>query len=85
MPSLGGWEWIILGGIVLLAIPVLIVVLVVWAVRRSRTQAPQQAVTFYGQPPAVDSRLAEADRLLQSGQISQEEHQAMRSRILGIS
>jgi hypothetical protein len=83
MPSLGGFEWLILA-VFLLAIPVLIVVLIVWAVRRSRSAPlrPRQPVA-YGVPP-VDSRLAEADRLLQSGQISQAEHEAMRSKILGI-
>ncbi len=79
--SLGGWEWMILA-VFLLAIPVLIVVLIVWAVRRSRTAPPPPPVP-YGAPP-VDARLVEADRLLQSGQISEAEHQAMRSRILGI-
>lgn len=83
MPSLGGWEWIILGGFFLLVVPILIVVLIVWATRRSRTAPPPPPPVAYG-APAVDSRLAEADRLLQSGQISQAEHQAMRSRILGI-
>lgn len=83
--SLGGWEWEIIGGVFLLAIPVLIVVLIVWAVRRSRSTAAQQPTPQppYGAP--VDARLAEADRLLQSGQISQPEPQAMRSRILGIN
>jgi hypothetical protein len=83
MPSLGGWEWIIIGGLFLLAIPILIVLLVVWAVRRSRASQPMTPPAAYAAP--VDARLAEADRLLASGQISETEHQAVRSRILGIS
>lgn len=80
----GGMEWVILLALFALLVVAggITIIVVVAASRRRRPQAP----TFYAAAPLppTEIRLAEADRLLQAGQISQTEHQEMRARILGL-
>ena len=89
MPSLGGWEWIIIAG-VFLAIPIAVIVLIVVLVRNSRRRAvaaPAPSGYLPASAPQAalpEQQLAEADRLLAGGHISQAEHASMRGRILGL-
>lgn len=86
VPILGGWEWLLLfgvGSIVILI--VLIATVIALRVRRSRQSTRQSPAQLASEPPkALETRLAEIDRLLDAGQIDQDEHAAMRARILDL-
>lgn len=84
MGGISIWHWIIL--LAMLAVPVILIGLVVWLVKRSSRPSPlqRQAIPppILPMTPTVEARLQQLDDLRAKGAITDLEHQRQRAEII---